>query len=407
MAQIFGRQSSVLTFIFLFAVGSAVSGSAQNMTAMIAGRTVQGLGAGGILSMSEIVVSDLVPLRERGMYQGIINSVWALAGVTGPPIAGGFAGAGQWRWLFYINLPLCGVAFGLTFFFLKLKRPPGSVREKLGRIDWIGNGIIIIASTIVTLALVEGGIIHPWNSFQILVPLVIGIVGIGLFLVYENFWVIGEPMVPFDILSNRTSLSGYAAKSQHPALSVSFHVSPLLITAITVSATNHYVTQNVTSWALIMIGAGLMTTFTKDSSTATWVGYQIITAIGIGGLYAATTFPVLAPLSITKNAHALAFYIFLRTFAQTFGVSIGATVLQNELIRNLPSAFFSLFPADANIAYAAILQIPSLPEPLQDEVRVAFATSLSTLWKVTLGLAGGGADNDILHETDCFASGDR
>ncbi|EJU01276.1 MFS general substrate transporter [Dacryopinax primogenitus] len=419
IATIFGRQFSVLSFIFLFAVGSAITGSAQNMPAMIAGRTIQGLGGGGILSLAEIIVADLVPLRERGMYQGILGSVWAFASAIGPPIGGGLAQAGQWRWLFYLNLPLCAIAFGLTFAFLKLKRPPGSMREKLARIDWIGNIMIIIASTLAIVALVEGGITHPWNSYQILVPLIVGIVGIGIFLVYESYWVIGEPMVPFDIFSNRTSLSGYAGNFMHGVTSIiliyylpvyfqstmlaspvrssiqlfpsAFIIAPVaIIVGISVAATDHYVTQNVVAWMLCMIGYGLITTLTKDSSTGTWVGYQIVAATGVGILFPATTFPVLAPLPITKTAHALAFYTFLRTFGQTFGVTIGATVLQNELSRKLPSAFSALFPAGVNIAYAAIPQIPTLPQPLQDQVRVAFATSLSTMWKVTLGLAGAG-----------------
>ncbi|KZT52009.1 iron permease [Calocera cornea HHB12733] len=417
IATIFGRQWAILSFIFLFAVGSAVTGSAQNMTAMIAGRTVQGLGGGGILSLAEIIVADLVPLRERGMYQGILGSVWAFASAIGPPIGGALAQAGQWRWLFYLNLPLCAIAWGLTFWFLRLKRPDGSLRSKLARIDWIGNIIIIIASTLVIVALVEGGIQHPWKSYQILVPLIVGLVLIGVFLVYEFYWVIGEHMVPFDILSNRTTLSGYGGVFMHGITSMiliyympvyfqsvllatpikssidlfpsAFTIAPLAIIAgITVAVANHYVAQNVIAWMFTMIGYGLMTTLTKDSSKAAWAGYQVIASIGIGILYPATTFPVLAPLPISKNAHALAFYTFLRTFAQTFGVTIGATVLQNELVRNLPASFASLFPAGVNIAYAAIPQIPTLPQPLQDEVRVAFASSLSTLWKVTIALAG-------------------
>ncbi|KZO94642.1 MFS multidrug transporter [Calocera viscosa TUFC12733] len=417
IATIFGRQWAVLSFIFLFAVGSAITGSAQNMTAMIAGRTVQGLGGGGILSLAEIIVADLVPLRERGVYQGILGSVWAFASAIGPPIGGALAQAGQWRWLFYMNLPLCAIAFGLTFYFLRLKRPEGSLRDKLARIDWIGNAIIITGSTLTIVALVEGGINHPWNSYQILVPLLIGLALIAFFLVYEFLWVIGEPMVPFDILSNRTTLSGYAGDFMHGLTSIiliyympvyfqstmlatpirssiqlfpaAFTIAPIAIVAgISVAVFDHYVAQNVIAWMFQMVGYGLMTTLTKDSSTAAWAGYQVIASIGVGILYPGTTFPVLAPLPISKNAHALAFYTFMRTFSQTFGVTIGATVLQNELSRLLPASFSALFPAGVNIAYAAIPQIPQLPQPLQDEVRVAFASSLQTLWKVVLALAG-------------------
>ncbi|EJU01284.1 MFS general substrate transporter [Dacryopinax primogenitus] len=419
IATIFGRQWALLSFIFLFAVGSAVTGSARDMPSIIAGRTVQGLGGGGILSLAEIVVADLVPLRERGVYLGILGATWSLASAIGPPIGGALAQVGQWRWLFYLNLPLCGMAFFLTLIYLKLKRPPGSITDKLARIDWIGNVIIIIGATLTVVALVEGGITHPWNSYQILVPLILGLVFNAFFLVYESYWVKGEPMVPFDILSNWTSLSGYAATFVHGIVSImliyylpvffqgsqnaspvessihlfpsAFSIAPAgIVVGITVAMTNHYVAQNVFAWMLLMIGFGLFTTLNKDSSTGAWVGYQLIAAIGVGILFPVTTFPILAPLPITKTAHALAYYTFLRVLAQTFGVSIGATVLQNELIRFLPPAFTALFPSGVNIAYAAIPQIPTLAQPLQDEVRVAFANSLSTLWKVALGLSAGG-----------------
>lgn len=124
--------------------------------------------------------------------------------------------------------------------------------------------------------------------------------------------------------------------------------------------------------------------------------------------WASTIFPILAPLPVTRAAPALAFYNFIRTFAQvwtamcrycvqdthlrsqTWGVTISATILQNELKRNLPVAFVQDFPSGVEIAYAVIPQIPSLEEPLRSEVRAAFAQSMATIWKVLAGLSGAG-----------------
>lgn len=108
-----------------------------------------------------------------------------------------------------------------------------------------------------------------------------------------------------------------------------------------------------------------------------WVGFQIIEGFGIGVLYAAPTFPVLAPLAITQTAHALALFTFIRSYAQTWGVTVGATILQNELSKKLPLDFLAMFPSQGvEIAYAVIPTIPSLSEPLRTEVREAFAESL-------------------------------
>ncbi|KZT60037.1 iron permease [Calocera cornea HHB12733] len=415
LAQVFGRQATLQAFITLFAVGSAISGAATNMQTMIAGRTVQGLGGGGMIALSDIVVADLVPLRERGTYEAILACVWAFASAVGPPIGGVLAQSGQWRWLFWMNLPLCAGAGGMVWWFLRLKRPPGSWRRKLRRVDWIGNAIVIGATTSAAIALVGGGVDHPWSSSQILVPLIIGLLGIVLFLVYEAFFALGERMVPLSLLTNRTTLSGFIGTFVHGLVSLLFvyylpvyfqstmlaspvrsalqflpstlTISPCsILTGVTVALTNHYVVPNVAAWVVAIVGFALLSTLTKDSTTAEWVLYQMLTSAGLGVLWISTEFPVLAPLPSSQNAHALAFFNFLRTAANTFGVTIGAAVLQNELRRTLPAAFSQQLPAGADIAYAGIPQIAGLPLPLRDDVRDAFALSLSTLWKITAGI---------------------
>ncbi|THG95550.1 hypothetical protein EW026_g6125 [Hermanssonia centrifuga] len=100
MAEIFGRRATMLVSLVMFALGSALCGSAQNMNWLIAGRTIQGAGGGGILSLSSIILSDLVALKERGLYNGMIGLTWACAASIGPVVGGALAQAGQWRWLF-------------------------------------------------------------------------------------------------------------------------------------------------------------------------------------------------------------------------------------------------------------------------------------------------------------------
>jgi len=114
-------QSLNLLSVALFALGSGVAGGEHNTAMMIAGRSVQGVGGGGINTMVEIVVYDLVSLRERGKYVGIIGSMWAIGSVVGPVLGGAFAQKATWRWIFYINLPLAGAALALLIPFLRLR----------------------------------------------------------------------------------------------------------------------------------------------------------------------------------------------------------------------------------------------------------------------------------------------
>ena len=107
-------------------------------------------------------------------------------------------------------------------------------------------------------------------------------------------------------------------------------------------------------------------------------------------------FPVLAPLPLERNAAALAFFAFVRAFAQTWGITIGSTILQNGLKKRLPAEFVGQFKEGSEIAYAAIPLINGLEEPLRSQVRNAFALSMAVMWKTMIGIAGAGLLTVIL-----------
>ncbi|KAG8694924.1 hypothetical protein FRC08_008173 [Ceratobasidium sp. 394] len=141
---------------------------------------------------------------------------------------------------------------------------------------------------------------------------------------------------------------------------------------------------------------GLLSTLKYDSSKANSIGFQILIGTGAGILYASTTFAILAPLPVSRNAPALALFAFIRTFAGTYGVAIGSSVLQTELSRRLPSQFTAQFPGGSDIAFSAIPFISALEEPLRSEVRAAFADALAVLWKVMIGISGMGLISTLL-----------
>ncbi|KAG8977222.1 hypothetical protein FRC05_002222 [Tulasnella sp. 425] len=366
LAQIWGRKPVILGALLLFLLGSGICGGAHSMGMLIAGRTIQGLGSGGILALTEIIIADLVPLRQRGAFLGIFGGVWAVAAAVGPPIGGAFSES-TWRWLFYLNVPLTTVATVLVFVFLHVKSPREDFRTRMGRIDWIGNILVIAATTSTIIALTWGGVRYPWDSYKVLVPLILGIVGLIAFFLYEGF-VPSEPVVPWELLKHRTSLSGIV---------------------------HRYRPQNVIGWILIAVGLGLLTLLSANSSLSTWIGVQIPIGLGIGVLFPSVTFPILAPLPLSESAHALALLAFFRNFSLTWGTTIGSTILRNELKRRLPSEFLEQVTGGADssnleLAYAVIPVIPTLSEPLKTQVRVAFAESLRLIWFVLLGVAGAG-----------------
>ncbi|SCV68369.1 BQ2448_490 [Microbotryum intermedium] len=417
LASIFGRRSTLLGSLVLFAVGSALVGSARSMTMVIAGRSIQGVGGGGILTMTEIVVVDLVPLADRGTFFGVIGSVWAVASAIGPPIGGALASAGAWRWLFYMNIPLAGIAFVLVLCFLRIKAPKTTLKEKLEQMDYL-NVIFVIGATSTIVGLTWGGVAHPWISYQVLVPLILGFTIMGVFLWLEKAYV-KHPTIPFDILSHRTSLLGFAttflhgivslaavyyltvffqaAKGASPVqagidtFSLSFTVAPLsIITGVVIGYQGIYKAWNMIGWGLTTLGFGITSLMRYDCSKAASIGLPILMGLGLGILYSSTNFPVLAPLKASQQPHAMAFFSFMRAFGEVFGISIGATILQNSLAADLPKEFLAKFNGEAEIAFSAIPNIVELAEPLRSQVREAFASSLRVIWLTMVFISGVG-----------------
>lgn len=113
-ANIFGRRALTICAISIFAIGSAVAGPAPTLGALVAGRAIQGIGCAGINAMVEMVVCDLVPLRERGKFMGFIFAIYSISTTVGPLVGGAFASYLTWRWVFYINLPLAGLTLAMV-----------------------------------------------------------------------------------------------------------------------------------------------------------------------------------------------------------------------------------------------------------------------------------------------------
>ncbi|ALE91344.1 MFS transporter [Arthrobacter alpinus] len=182
LGDLMGRKGIFITAISVFILGSIVGGLAQDMTWLIIGRGVQGLGGGGLMLLSQAIIADVVPARERGRYMGIMGGVFALSSVAGPLLGGWFTDGIGWRWGLWMNVPLGILAIISAVFFLKL---PKRARPE-GRVDVAGMALLGITSTLLVLVSTWGGTKYSWGSPTILAMGVGTVACAGAFIWVEH-----------------------------------------------------------------------------------------------------------------------------------------------------------------------------------------------------------------------------
>jgi MFS family permease len=196
ISDIHGRRPTIYAAILIFLAGSVVSALSVNMFMLIVGRAIQGIGGGGLFALTQTVIGDLVPPRERASYAAWISGTWAVASVAGPLLGGYFAGHLDWSLIFWINLPL-GV-FAILILNNPLKKL--SVAARQHKVDAPGAFLLVTATAVLLLALNWGGSTYPWLSGQI-----VGLIALSL-LVWAvlSWWLLrtAEPLISLEVLAN-------------------------------------------------------------------------------------------------------------------------------------------------------------------------------------------------------------
>ncbi|CAG8615285.1 5208_t:CDS:2, partial [Dentiscutata heterogama] len=325
-------------------------------TMLIISRAIAGLGGGGLIGLVYIIISEIVPIKERGKYQGIIGGCFGIASVVGPLLGGVFTDKVTWRWAFFINIPLGVITFILVVFLLHLPSPTSSLLTKLKRIDWLGAFTLVVATILLLLSLNWAGSKYAWSDPLIIVLLCLGSIGYIIFVFIEaNF--AKEPIAPLYLFKNIKIVACFGVNLFHgmAILSLAFFIplyfqvvkseSGVVIMSIfsgqLVSRTVFftYGAICVLGSILMAIGSGLISTFTEDSSQIQIVGYSLITGIGAGLILQITVLAgqgIAEPKDIATVTSLLAFF---RTMGAVFGIAILGTVFNNVFNSNLPQQF--------------------------------------------------------------------
>ncbi|SCW93039.1 MULTISPECIES: MDR family MFS transporter [unclassified Pseudomonas] len=200
IGDLYGRRPLMLFGMGLFTLASLFCGLAQNMEQLVLARIVQGIGAGGMISVSQAIIGDIIPPRERGRYQGYFSSMYAVASVAGPVLGGYMTEYLSWRWVFWINLPL-----GLTAWWVARRTLVGlPVPQRTPIIDYLGTVLLIIGLTTLLLGITEVGQGHAWHSREVLGLLGCAGIALGAFAWYERR--AREPLLPMHLFANRSAV---------------------------------------------------------------------------------------------------------------------------------------------------------------------------------------------------------
>ncbi|RUP46018.1 hypothetical protein BC936DRAFT_147448 [Jimgerdemannia flammicorona] len=418
-SDIFGpihpHQPTMLFAVAIFLIGSLLCGVATDMTMLIVARAIAGIGGSGLMSCVMIIISDIVPLRERGKYQGLLGGVFSLSSVVGPLLGGVFTDHVNWRWCFYINLPLGAITVVTIIFLLRLRGPTGSWKDKMGRIDYWGTVTLVAAIVLILLPLNWGGSTYKWSDPIIIGLFVAGVVMIIAFICVETF-VAKEPIMPISVFKLRNPLAvfifnffigtGFYALiyflpiyfqvvKGDSATAAGLEMLPFMLGLVfcsvisggLVSAFGKYRPFIWVGSAVVTVGAGLISTLTEESDRGKQLGFLLIAGLGLGCSMQATLLAAQAAVQRDQLAVVTTLTTFWRSLGGVFGIAIAGSIFNNALATNVVDIVKPLTPAVLEAVKSQGL-IRELPEDVKMLVIKAYVKSLDTAFIVAVPFLG-------------------
>lgn len=362
LSDLYGRKAFYVAGILVFLASSVIAGMARDFNTFIVARVVEGLGMGTMMPLSQAIIGDLIPPRERGKYQGYLGGVFGLASVIGPLLGGYITEHLTWRWLFFVNLPVGLVALGFIVPFMRLPH-----QRRPHRIDYAGFVTLSVGLTATLLATTWGGSTFPWVSPQILGSYALGAVSLGLFVWAESRAV--EPVIPLRLLrsgiftfSNLAILcvamamfgSIYfipvfvqgvigASVSQSGAVLTPMMLSLVVMSAVNgqiVSRTGRYKLPVLVGIALVGVGFFLLTRMDRGTGYGAIVRNMVLIGAGLG--MAMQTYVIIVQNAVRREdlGVATATTQLFRSVGSSVGVAVLGTLMTQgmarEAARHLP-----------------------------------------------------------------------
>jgi MFS family permease len=387
------------------------------MRMLIAARALQGTAGSALMQLVFTTISDLFSVRHRPLYISFMGFFWILAGTSGPLIGGAFAQFVSWRWCFWINLPVCGLAFILLLLFLDVHNPRTKLRDGFMAIDWFGTVSILAVTLLLLLGLDFGGVIFPWSSPKVICLIVSGLSMIAFFF-YSEKRLAKYPLIPITVFNNSSNKATFLVAITHNMVAIGQEyylplyfqsvklasplksgilIIPMLITeaavdilsGIIIHKTGRYRELTWVGVTLMTLGTGLYITFNTNTTIATIIGLEIVGGIGTALLFQTPMLAIQNSVSQADTASAIATLGSVGNIATVFSVVIGGVVFQSSIAAR--QSTFSGFNATVLDAFsparatANVDLIKTLPDARV--VQEAFAWGIRNMFIFYTGIA--------------------
>ncbi|PKX93331.1 putative MFS drug transporter [Aspergillus novofumigatus IBT 16806] len=373
LSDIWSRKYVLFTGLAIFFFGSLAASLAQTATQLIIFRAFTGIGGGGLMTVAQMIVSDVVPLRERGKYQGILGAVVAVANGIGPVIGGALASASieneSWRWIFRLNLPLTVLTTLCVFFFMPLRKVTGAWKVKLAAVDFVGAALALGGTAVLLLGLNWGGGEYAWDSAHVIATLGVGAAVCVAFVLWQ--WKgAAFPLVPMHIFRSRIVngacltmfvngwnflvqvyyiptfyqlVFGYSTvKAGAMLLPITLlQTASSTASGLVVHWVGRYRECILFGWMIWAVGLGLFSTLDQSSGLGKQIGYGILTGVGVGNTLQPALIAIQAGVERRDMAVVTSFRNFVRNLGGTLGLAVAGTIINNILSSSISSLGFT------------------------------------------------------------------